>query len=302
MAGGRVLVTGSEGFTGQYVCRELSQAGWEVYRAGLTAKPDEPRYLCVDLLDPSSLLPIADLEVDVVIHLAAMAFVAEQDPAPFYQVNLLGTRHLLETLAAAKHPPACTIIASSANIYGNTTAGAISEKVPPNPANDYAVSKLAMEYLVRTYMNRLGIVITRPFNYTGVGQNPRFLIPKIVTHFVARQPKIELGNLNVEREFSDVRDIAQLYRLLAEKQPVGETLNLCSGQPVSLHACIELAQEITGHVITVKVNPDFVRTNEIKTLSGNRSKLTTLLQPSPPRQFRETLKWMLSTTQATGNM
>ena len=123
-----------------------------------------------------------------------------------------------------------------------------------------------------------------------------------MTHFVERQPKIELGNLIVEREFSDVRDVAQLYRLLAEKQPVGETLNLCSGQPVSLHACIELAQEITGHVITVKVNPDFVRTNEIKTLSGNRSKLTTLLQPSPPRQFRETLKWMLSTTQATGNM
>ena len=94
-----------------------------------------------------------------------------------------------------KHPPACTIIASSANIYGNTTAGAISEKVPPNPANDYAVSKLAMEYLVRTYMNRLGIVITRPFNYTGVGQNSRFLIPKIVAHFVERRPQIELGNL-----------------------------------------------------------------------------------------------------------
>ena len=302
MAGGRVLVTGSEGFTGQYVCGELAQAGWEVYRAGLTAKPDDPRYLRVDLLDPSSLVPIADLEVDVVIHLAAMAFVAEQDPTPFYQVNLLGTRHLLETLAAAKHPPACTIIASSANIYGNTTAGAISETVPPNPANDYAVSKLAMEYLVKTYMNRLGIVITRPFNYTGVGQNPRFLIPKIVTHFVERQLEIELGNLNVEREFSDVRDVAQLYRLLAEKQPVGETLNLCSGQPVSLHACIELAEEITGHVISVKVNPDFVRTNEIKTLSGNRSKLNTLLQPSPPRQFRETLEWMLSNTPACGKL
>ena len=88
MAGGRVLVTGSEGFTGQYVCGELAQAGWEVYRAGLTAKPDDPRYLRVDLLDPSSLVPIADLEVDVVIHLAAMAFVAEQDPTPFYQVTV----------------------------------------------------------------------------------------------------------------------------------------------------------------------------------------------------------------------
>ena len=296
MTDGRVLVTGSEGFTGQYVCKELAQAGWEVYRAGLAAKPDDPSYLRVDLLEPSSLLPIADLEVGVVIHLAAMAFVAEQDPTPFYQVNLLGTRHLLETLAAAKHPPACTIIASSANIYGNTAAGAISEDVSPNPTNDYAVSKLAMEYLARTYMDRLGIVITRPFNYTGVGQNSRFLIPKIVAHFVERRPQIELGNLNVEREFSDVRDVAQLYRLLVETRPVGETLNLCSGQPVSLQTCIDLAESITQHAINVKVNPNYVRPNEIKSLSGCRQKLSALLRPSPPRQFQETLEWMLSTT------
>ena len=149
MAGGRVLVTGSEGFTGQYVCRAVTGRLGGI-QAGLAAKPDDPRYLCVDLLDPSSLLPIADLEM-VVIHLAAMAFVEDKTLLPF--ISQLAGRGISETLAAAKHPPACTIIALRQYLWQHTT-GAISEKVPPNPANDYAVSKLAMEYLARTYMNR----------------------------------------------------------------------------------------------------------------------------------------------------
>ena len=293
MTSKRVLVTGSEGFTGFYVCKELREAGWDVWGAGLAAKPDELQYIRIDLQDPPSLLKISEVNPDVVIHLAALAFVAEPDPAPFYHINLLGTRHLLEALSQSSRPPSCTIIASSANIYGNAAVGAIDENITPNPANDYAISKLAMEYLARTYMDRLGIVITRPFNYTGVGQSDRFLIPKIVHHFRERRTNIELGNLNVEREFSDVRDIGVTYRLIAEKQPLGETVNLCSGQPIPLQKCIHLAESITGHRIKVTVNPDFVRANEIKTLFGNRDKLNTLIQPQPPRPFKETLEWML---------
>ena len=190
----RVLITGSEGFTGRYVTDEFLRAGWEVWGAGLQPKPEQPQYLQIDLLKPESLQPIATtIQPDVVIHLAAMAFVAEDDANRFYQVNLIGTRNLLEVLSAAKKPPECTIVASSANVYGNSTLEVLSEDSPTNPANDYAVSKLAMEYLAKTYMDRLGIVITRPFNYTGVGQNSRFLIPKIVEHFKARAPVIELG-------------------------------------------------------------------------------------------------------------
>ena len=296
MTSKRVLVTGSEGFTGFYVCKELREAGWDVWGAGLAAKPDELQYIRINLQDPTSLLKISEVNPDVVIHLAALAFVAEPDPAPFYHINLLGTRHLLEVLSRSSRPPSCTIIASSANVYGNAAVGAIDENVTPNPANDYAISKLAMEYLARTYMDRLGIVITRPFNYTGVGQSDRFLIPKIVRHFRERCNQIELGNLDVEREFSDVRDIAVLYRLLAERQPIGETVNLCSSQPLSLRSCIQLAEALSGHHIDVTVNPDYVRRNEIKTLFGNRDKLTRLLQPVPPREIRDTFKWMLSAT------
>ena len=290
----RVLVTGSEGFTGKYVCDEFTLAGWDVWGAGVQPKSGDPRYLQIDLLQPETLKPIADkIKPDVVIHLAAVAFVAESDPTIFYQVNLLGTRNLLEVLANAATPPDCTILASSANVYGNSDLQVLAEDSPVNPANDYAVSKLAMEHMARTYMSRTGIVITRPFNYTGIGQSEKFLIPKIVSHFRSQASFIELGNLDVEREFSDVRDTAAYYRLLAEQHPVGETLNLCSGSPISLQQCLTLAREISGHQLEVRVNPDFVRRNEVKSLAGNRLKLESLLTPKQPRTFSETLTWML---------
>ena len=243
----RVLVTGSEGFTGRYVCDEFAGAGWEVWGAGVQPKPDNPRYLNINLLQPETLGLIGErAQPHVVVHLAASAFVAEADPTAFYTVNLLGTRHLLEALSTATTPPLCTILASSANVYGNSTLEVLDETATTHPANDYAVSKLAMEYLAKTYMTRLGIVITRPFNYTGVGQEPRYLIPKIVNHFKARAPHIELGNTDVARDFSDVRDIARAYRLLAEAQPHGETFNLCSGEATALETLIQMASEITG--------------------------------------------------------
>ena len=291
----RVFITGSEGFTGRYVTQEFKRAGWEVWGAGLQAKPEQPQYLQIDLLKPETLTPIATkVQPNVVIHLAAMAFVAEDDANNFYQVNLMGTRNLLEVLSAAKNPPECTIIASSANVYGNSTLEVLSEDSPTNPANDYAVSKLAMEYLAKTYMDRLGIVITRPFNYTGVGQSSRFLIPKIVEHFKARAPVIELGNTDVARDFSDVRDVAMTYRCLSEQAPLGEVINICSGAAISLRECLTIASELTGHDIQVNINSAFIRENEVRRLSGDRTKIDTLMGHDSLHDFEETLAWMLS--------
>jgi nucleoside-diphosphate-sugar epimerase len=290
----RVLVTGSEGFTGRYVCDEFARAGWEVWGAGLQPQPDRSHYLQIDLLKPETLTRIVDFAApDVVVHLAASAFIAEDDVTTFYGINLLGTRHLLEVLSYAHTPPTCTILASSANVYGNTTLGVLDEASATHPANDYAVSKLAMEYLAKTYMNKLGIVITRPFNYTGVGQEERYLIPKIVAHFKARATHIELGNTDVARDFSDVRDVAGAYRSLAEASPCGETFNLCSGEATALESCITMASEITGHDIEVRVNPDFVRENEIKTLRGSCTKLDAAIGRERRHGIRETLEWML---------
>ena len=291
----RVFITGSEGFTGRYVTEEFKRAGWEVWGAGLQPKPEQPRYLQIDLLKPETLQPIATtVQPDIVIHLAAMAFVAEDDANSFYQVNLIGTRNLLEVLSAAKSPPECTIVASSANVYGNSTLEVLSEDSPTNPANDYAVSKLAMEYLARTYMDRLGIVITRPFNYTGVGQSNRFLIPKIVEHFNARAPVIELGNIDVARDFSDVRDVAMTYRCLSERAPLGKVINICSGKAISLQECLTVASQLSGHDIQVRINSAFIRENEVRRLSGDRTKIDTLVGQDSLHNFEETLGWMLT--------
>lgn len=290
----RILVTGSEGFTGRYVTEEFERAGWNVWGAGLQPKPERSQYLQIDLLKPETLKPITtEVQPDLVVHLAAMAFVAEENADSFYQVNLIGTRNLLEALSSSTTPPQCTILASSANIYGNSILEVLREDSPANPTNDYAVSKLAVEYLAKTYMGRLGIVITRPFNYTGVGQDVRFLIPKIVQHFKERAAAISLGNIQVARDFSDVRDVARAYRLLAEASPVGKTFNVCSGEATDLEACLNMASQITGHDIEVIINPDFVRENEVKTLRGSCEKLDRTIGKFRESNIFDTLEWML---------
>src|SRR5690606_27662289 len=149
----RALVTGIKGFTGQYVAAELAQHGWEVWGIGSHDEAGDARYRRVDLADAAGLRAvIVEVQPDAVVHLAAIAFVGHGDADAFYTVNLIGTRNLLSALAACSKKPACVLLASSANVYGNATEGVLTETTPPNPANDYAVSKLAMEYMARLWM------------------------------------------------------------------------------------------------------------------------------------------------------
>ena len=290
----RALVTGIEGFTGRYVRAELEAAGWEVFGTGTHDNPSDAYYRRLDLADLTRLRDvIAELQPDAVVHLAGIAFVAHGDADAFYKVNLLGTRNLLAALAENVKRPYCVLLASSANVYGNTAEGVLSEASPTNPANDYAVSKLAMEYMARLWMDKLSIVIARPFNYTGVGQSETFLLPKIVAHYRRKADVIELGNLDVWRDFSDVRAVAQAYRRLLDVCPSGSTVNVCSGRTHALREVLAMAESITGHKMRVEVNPAFVRSNEVKTLSGDPSRLRSLIGPWETPPLEETLRWML---------
>lgn len=290
----RALVTGAGGFTGRYLVEELQAHGWEVWGLGHTAPPDGARFIQADLLDANGLqAAVEEVAPDAVFHLAAIAFVGHGSPADFYQVNVAGTRNLLQALASLSRPPQSVLLASSANVYGNAAQGMLPESTPFNPTNDYAVSKVAMEMMARLWQDKLPLVVVRPFNYTGVGQSPDFLVPKIVDHFRRRASSIELGNLQVWRDFSDVRDVVQAYRLLADISPAGKTVNICSGRTHSLLEVVDMARTITGHELDVRVNPAFVRANEVETLYGDATRLAQLLGDWSPRPFADTLGWML---------
>jgi nucleoside-diphosphate-sugar epimerase len=139
------------------------------------------------------------------------------------------------------------------------------------------MSKVAMEEMAKTYFDKLPIVIARPFNYTGPGQKDNFLIPKLVKHFVNKLPCIELGNLEVEREFNDVSLICDAYLTLLKFGESGEIYNVCSGQAKSLKNVVDTLSKITGHKIQINVNPDFIRANEVHRMCGDSTKLQNLL-------------------------
>ncbi|MGJ9417176.1 NAD-dependent epimerase/dehydratase family protein [Massilia sp. CMS3.1] len=291
--GKRALITGLRGFTGYYVARELEAAGYRVFGTVMPGKDLGEDVLPVDLCDRTAVAAMVEqVQPDVVVHLAGIAFVAHSDVEQIYRVNVVGTRNLLEALAAVRHRASAVLLASSANIYGNASVPVISEDVVPAPANDYAVSKLAMEYMARLWMEKLPIIIVRPFNYTGQGQGDNFLLPKIVSHFRRREPRIELGNLAIARDFSDVRMVARSYRRLLAAAPSGEAFNICSGRSNSLEQVIDMVSEIAGYRIQVEVNPAFVRANDVLTLTGSNAKLASVIGPIEPLPLFDTLHWM----------
>lgn len=296
----RALITGIRGFTGRYMAAELVQAGYDVFGLAhgtqdVTLTGVKEIVLC-DLDAPKSLsYAINSIQPDIVIHLAAIAFVAHGDANAIYRTNVIGTRNLLEALSSAPVKPAAVLLASSANVYGNSTAGTLNESSLTAPANDYAVSKLAMEYLAKTYYNKLPIIIVRPFNYTGVHQSASFLLPKIVNHLRHRAPEIELGNIDVSRDFSDVRTVVQYYRKLVEHPgAIGEVFNVCSEAAHSLSDVLVLAQSIAGHKLDIRINPLFVRQNEVPVLIGSKAKLVSLVGGVERIELADTLRWMIA--------
>ncbi len=162
----------------------------------------------------------------------------------------------------------------------------------PKPINHYGVSKFAMEQIVSNYFGKLPIIVTRPFNYTGVGQSLKFLIPKIVYHYKNRLPSIELGNLNVSREFNDIRFVVEVYKRLLQTKIDGEVVNIASNRPIKLLKIIDIMNELAGYKIDVRVNPKFVRENEIISLSGSTEKLKTIIEIPRNYTIQETLRSM----------
>lgn len=283
----KVLVTGAAGFTGKHLVAAAKARGHEVidFRANLT--------------DANSLKDsLSGVErLDAVAHLAGVAFVGHADPTAFYSVNTVGTGLLLDEILALQtrqNHPIRVLVASSANVYGNCLHSPISESHPTAPINHYAASKVAMEHLAMTFVGKLDVMITRPFNYTGPGQGISFLIPKIVDHFLRKANTIELGNMEVEREFNDVRMLCEAYLRLLERGQSGQIYNVCTGHPYAISEVLEALQRLTGQGIEVRVNNTLIRTNEVHRLCGSPARLIQCVGPLPVFGLEDTLRSMLT--------
>lgn len=288
-----VLLTGSSGFTGQYVRAALQSAGYRV--AGLTSKPMASDELRADLEDIDSLRAvIAITRPEHVIHLAGAAFVANADAMEFYRVNLFGTLNLLQALKDTGVVPNKVVLSSSAAVYGRNPVSPVSEDACPAPVNHYAMSKLAMEHFAKTWMDVFPIVITRPFNYTGAGQSSEYLIPKLVEHFGKKKATLKLGNLDVIREFNDVRMVAEIYVRLMEEAPPGAVVNLCTGRGYRLADILAMLERMTKHMPELQRDPALMRASEIRVLVGDHRLLDTLVPDRPQFSIEDTLQYMLA--------
>ncbi|WP_224485302.1 GDP-mannose 4,6-dehydratase [Robertkochia aurantiaca] len=273
---GKVFITGITGFTGVYLEAKLKQLGFEVFGTTLS-NPNSNNHIKCDILDEDSLLTtLKDVRPDYIFHLAAISFVASEDQDLIYRVNIFGSINLLNAVDSLDYIPAKIIIASSAAIYGRRS-GSLDEKMCPLPVNHYGNSKLVMENMVRHYFDTQNIIIVRPFNYTGIGQDEKFLIPKIVSHYKRRERNIELGNIDVYREFNDIAYVIDCYIQLMNSTVSSEIVNVSSNNAINIKEILQEMNKIAGHEINVKVNPSFVRKNEIEILKGSTDKLYDLL-------------------------
>jgi GDP-6-deoxy-D-talose 4-dehydrogenase len=291
----RVLVTGAGGFTGQYLCALLRARGYRVF--GLTENvPAGVDEVEANLLDRTSMqAAIGAAAPDRVVHLAAIAFPGHARNDEIYRTNLEGSLTLLEALADAGHGKGGVLLASTATVYGAVDSAAIEETSPLHPGTHYAISKQAMEQMARLFAARLPITVVRPFNYTGPGQREPYLVPKIVRHFAEGAAFIELGNVDVVRDFLDVRAVVDLYaRLIGTPAAAGQTVNICSGAGRSIRSIVTALEGITGHSIEIRVNPQFVRVGEPRQMVGSTARLHGLVGAPPDIPFESTLRDMLS--------
>lgn len=270
------FITGITGFTGIHLEKYLLNEGFEVYGSTYTKPKDERHFYC-DILSEDSIYDLLSrVKPNFIVHLAAVSFVASKDQLNIYNVNVLGTLNLLNAIERLDYTPQKIVIASSAAVYGNIE-GELTEDICPKPVNHYGNSKLVMENMTLKYFENQNIIITRPFNYTGIHQANHFLIPKIVSHYKQKKKEIDLGNIAVYREFNEVNFVVKCYAKLALSEVKSEIINVCTGTTLSIKDILDILNDLSGYEIIVNINPKFVRKNEIQILKGSPNKMYSII-------------------------
>jgi GDP-4-dehydro-6-deoxy-D-mannose reductase len=281
----KILVTGVNGFVGAHLIRELVQNGNEVVGVGgpigNAGTPESLRaYLQLDLNSKEAAQTIDFTDIDGVIHLAGLAAVGPSfdDPMLYINTNIGIESNLFEAALAQGAKPRFLIISSGA-LYDPRADLPLTETSRVLPSSPYAVSKLGQEELAKYYTSRgLECIIARPFNHIGPGQMGGFIVPDLAMQVVAveqgKSSEISVGNLDSERDYTDVRDIARAYRLLLEKGKSEQTYNICTGKSVSGHAILDALMSLSPSRPAVTANQDLMRPSDNPIIFGSHDKLT----------------------------
>jgi GDP-4-dehydro-6-deoxy-D-mannose reductase len=276
----RAFVTGIAGFAGTHLAELLIKEGFKTYgtdlgerslaRAAEIVKGAE--LARCDVRDGETLSRIvSEVAPDIVFHLAAMASVldCERNPTVAIETNVIGSSNLLDAVRN-NAPNARTVVVSSSEVYGKVAPEQIplAENAPVRPANLYGVTKASVEMLSTLYVQKYGmdIVILRPFNHVGPRQNPAF----VCSDFAAQ--RMDVGDLSVQRDFTDVKDMVRGYVVAARRARGGEIYNVCSGRSIRIEQVLHMVLGYAEVAIEVHRDPAKFRPSELPVLVGSSEK------------------------------
>jgi GDP-4-dehydro-6-deoxy-D-mannose reductase len=301
-----ILVTGAAGFAGSHVVQTLAGAGNIIGWTRATPPPEEIAPLAawqqVDLLDRDAVrAAISRAKPDAVYHCAGAPNVAHswRDTVSPLSNNVLGTHILLDALRRAGS--GCrVVIPSSATVYAPSTSS-LTEESPVAPVNPYALSKLAQEQLglISGREDGIEVIVTRSFNHTGPRQSAAFAAPNMARQIAlieagAVEPMIKVGNLDAQRDMTDVRDMARAYAGLMEKGTPSTIYNVASGVARSMKSILEALVARARVTVRIETDPALLRPSDTPVLLGDASRLRTATGWEPQIPFDRTLDDLLT--------
>jgi GDP-4-dehydro-6-deoxy-D-mannose reductase len=281
----RALISGGTGFVGTHLAGFLVEQGVEVFVFSPTA-PREPSprvaYFEADIRDLSVLRQICEeTQPDEVYHLAAITSIADsgKDPRKTFDINVTGTYNLLEAcMPLASRPRFLNV--STGQVYAVRGEPRLTEDCPVQPVSPYAATKAMAELLVYQYprSQQERVVTTRPFNHSGPGQTADYVLSDFARQIAemeiaVRSPVLAVGDLEVERDFTDVRDVVRAYVMLLHGGRGGEVYNVCSGATHRISSAVDVLQSLTSVRLAIQVAPDRARPGQPPRICGDPSKI-----------------------------
>ncbi len=289
----RILITGIKGFVGPYLKRELEAHDFEVFGLG-REEGSGNKYYQADILDAERIAKIvAEVCPTHIAHLAGFSSPAEAEKQPqlVYNVNFRGTENVFIAAAGMKERPRILVV-SSAHVYGQPKYLPITEEHPLKGKGAYAKSRIAQEMLVSDWCSELSINVARSFNHTGPGQSDTMVLPKAAKQIVelklGKRKALELGNIYLRRDLSDVRDVVRAYCLLLMSDVKNVTVNVCRGESMLLRDMVESMARLTGLAdVPIITDTAAIRADDPPDVYGSHDKLTALTGWRPEISYEE---------------